>query len=57
MTSPWLVRVVLDLHDVKGVSWMDITSVVERVYGVQTGSAEVLEILSGNGRVRRRWWD
>jgi hypothetical protein len=57
MTSPWLVRVVLDLHDVHGVSWMDIGEVVGRVYGVRTGSGEVLEILSGNGRVRRAWWD
>jgi hypothetical protein len=57
MTSPWLVRVVLDLHDVKGVCWMDVAGMVERVYGVRTGSEEVLGILSGNGRVRRRWWD
>ncbi|KAF1927120.1 uncharacterized protein M421DRAFT_6321 [Didymella exigua CBS 183.55] len=57
MTSPWLVRMVLDLHDVKGVCWMDVASVVERVYGVQTRSEEVLGILSGNGRVRRVWWD
>ena len=57
MISPWLVRVVLDLHDVHRLSWMDIGSVVERMYGVRTGSAEVLEILSGNGRVRRCWWD
>lgn len=57
MTDPWLVRVVLDLHDVHGLSWLDISSVVASAYGVQTGSAEVLEILSGNGRVRRRWWD
>lgn len=57
MTSPWLVRVVLDLHDVKGVCWMDVASVLERVYGVRTGCEEVLGILSGNGRVRRRWWD
>lgn len=57
MTSPWLVRVVLDLHDMHRLSWMDIGGFVERVYGVRTGSEEVLEILSGNGRVRRRWWD
>jgi hypothetical protein len=57
MTSPWLVRVVLDLHDVKGVCWMDIPTIVEGVYGVRTGSEEVLGILAGNGRVRRRWWD
>ena len=57
MTSPWLVRVVLDLHDVHRLSWMEIGGFVERVYGVQTGSAEVLEILAGNGRVKRCWWD
>ncbi|KAF1364458.1 hypothetical protein EJ07DRAFT_99940 [Lizonia empirigonia] len=57
MTSPWLVRVVLDLHDVHGLSWMDIGDAVGRVYGVQTGSSEVLGILEGNGRVRRMWWD
>ncbi|KAF9695492.1 hypothetical protein EKO04_006431 [Ascochyta lentis] len=57
MTDPWLVRVVLDLYDVRGVSWMDISAVIGRVYRVQTGSAEVLDILSGNGRVRRMWWD
>ncbi|KAF2622555.1 hypothetical protein BU25DRAFT_352045 [Macroventuria anomochaeta] len=57
MTSPWLVRVVLDLYDVHRLSWMDIGDVVGRIYGVQTGSAEVLNILSGNGRVRRVWWD
>lgn len=57
MTSPWLVRVVLDLHDVHGLSWMDIGDAVGRAYGVQTGSSEVLGILEGNGRVRRMWWD
>lgn len=57
MTSPWLVRVVLDLHDVHRLSWMDMSDVIWRMYGVQTGSGEVLDILSGNGRVRRSWWD
>ncbi|KAJ8116352.1 hypothetical protein OPT61_g2212 [Boeremia exigua] len=57
MTSPWLVRVVLDFHDVHRLSWMDISEAVRRMYGVQTGVAEVLDILSGNGRVRRMWWD
>ncbi|KAJ4988537.1 hypothetical protein SVAN01_05992 [Stagonosporopsis vannaccii] len=57
MTSPWLVRVVLDLHDVHRLSWMNISDVVSRMYGSQTSSAEVLDILSGNGRVKRMWWD
>ena len=57
MTSPWLVRAVLDLHDVHRLSWMEISDVIGRVYGVRTSSAEVLDVLSGNGRVRRSWWD
>jgi hypothetical protein len=56
--SPWLVRVVLDLCDVHGLDWMSIAEPIERVWGVQTSSAEVLDILSDNGRVNnRRWWD
>lgn len=58
MYSPWLVRVVLDMHDVRGLDWMSIAEPVERMWGVQTNSAEVLSILSDNGRVHnRRWWD
>jgi hypothetical protein len=58
MYSPWLVRVVLDLYDVRGLDWMSIAEPVERLYGVQTSSAEVLSILSDNGRVHnRQWWD
>jgi hypothetical protein len=57
MYSPWLVRVVLDLYDVRGLDWMSIAEPVERLWGVQTSSAEVLNILSDNGRVHRQWWD
>jgi hypothetical protein len=58
MYSPWLVRVVLDMYDVHGLDWMSIAEPIERVWGVQTSSAEVLDILSDNGRVpNRRWWD
>ena len=58
MYSPWLVRAVLDLHDVRGLDWMSIAEPVQRVWGVKTSSAEVLAILSDNGRVvGRRWWD
>lgn len=58
MYSPWLVRVVLDMHDVRGLDWMAIADPIERVWGVQTSSADVLGILSDNGRVlNRRWWD
>jgi hypothetical protein len=55
--SPWLVRVVLDMYDVHGLDWTAIAEPIGRVWGVQTSSAEVLDILSGNGRVGRRWWD
>jgi hypothetical protein len=58
MYSPWLVRVVLDLYDVRGLDWMSIAEPVERIWGVRTSSAEVLDILSDNGRVfNRRWWN
>lgn len=57
MYSPWLVRAVLDLHDVRGLDWISIAEPVGRIWGVQTSSAEVLAILSDNGRVHRRWWD
>jgi hypothetical protein len=58
MYSPWLVRVVLDMYDVRGLDWMEIADPIERVWGVQTSSADVLGILSDNGRVpNRRWWD
>jgi hypothetical protein len=58
MYSPWLVRAVLDLHDVRGLDWMSIAEPVERIWGVRTCTAEVLAILSDNGRVNnRRWWD
>jgi hypothetical protein len=48
---------VLDMFDVRGFDWMSIADPIERVWGVRTGSAEVLEILVGNGRVRRVWWE
>ncbi|KAH7066882.1 hypothetical protein BKA63DRAFT_495774 [Paraphoma chrysanthemicola] len=58
MYSPWLVRAVLDMYDVRGLDWMSIAEPVERIWGVRTNSAEVLAILSDNGRVlNRRWWD
>jgi hypothetical protein len=58
MYSPWLVRVVLDMYDVRGLDWMAIADPIERVWGIQTSSADVLGILSDNGRVpNRRWWD
>jgi hypothetical protein len=58
MYAPFLVRVVLDLYDVRGLAWQNIAEPVERIWGVRTSSAEVLGILSGNGRiVGRRWWD
>jgi hypothetical protein len=58
MYSPWLVRMVLDMHDVHRLDWMSIAEPIERVWGVRTSSAEVLDILSDNGRVSdRRWWD
>ncbi len=58
MYSPWLVRVVLDMYDVRGLDWTAIADPIERVWGIQTSSADVLGILSDNGRVlNRRWWD
>jgi hypothetical protein len=58
MYSPWLVRVVLDLYDVRGLDWMSIAEPIERIWGFRTSSAEVLAILSDNGRVLNRlWWD
>ncbi|KAH8728158.1 hypothetical protein GQ44DRAFT_724685 [Phaeosphaeriaceae sp. PMI808] len=58
MYSPWLVRVVLDLYDVRGLDWLSIAEPIERIWGVRTSTAEVLDILSDNGRVaNRRWWD
>jgi hypothetical protein len=56
--DPWLVRIVLDLFDVRGYDWMDMAEVITRFWGRRTGSAEVLEILRGNGRVNTGvWWD
>jgi hypothetical protein len=58
MYSPWLVRVVLDLNDVRGLDWMSIAEPVQHLWGVRTSTAEVLNILSDNGRVlNRQWWD
>lgn len=58
MYSPWLVRAVLELYDVRGLDWMSIAEPVGRIWGISTNSAEVLSILSDNGRVlNRRWWD
>lgn len=57
MFDPWLVRVVLDMYDVRGFDWMMIAEPIERMWGFRTSSAEVLGILAGNGRIGRRWWD
>lgn len=57
MYDPWLVRVVLDMYDIRGFDWMMIAEPIERIWGFKTSSAEVLGILSNNGRVGRRWWD
>lgn len=57
MYDPWLVRVVLDLYDVRGFDWMVIAEPIERVWGFRTNSADVLGILSANGRLNRLWWD
>ncbi|RAR14496.1 hypothetical protein DDE83_002068 [Stemphylium lycopersici] len=58
MYSPWLVRVVLNIYDVHRLDWMSIAELIERVWGVRSSSADVLGILSDNGRVlNRRWWD
>ncbi|KAF2194638.1 hypothetical protein K469DRAFT_493700, partial [Zopfia rhizophila CBS 207.26] len=58
MYNPWLVRVVLNMYDVRGIDWTMIAEPIERIWGVRTSSAEVLGILTGNGRVRERvWWD
>ncbi|KAF1998373.1 hypothetical protein P154DRAFT_250307 [Amniculicola lignicola CBS 123094] len=58
MFDPWLVRVVLDMFDIRGMNWMMIAHWVERGWSVRTNSAEVLGILEANGRIRGRvWWD
>ncbi|KAF2715777.1 hypothetical protein K504DRAFT_457916 [Pleomassaria siparia CBS 279.74] len=58
MYDPWLVRVVLDLFDIRGFDWMSIAEPIERAWGCRTSSAEVLGILVGNGRVVGwKWWD
>lgn len=58
MHSPWLVRIVLDLYDIRGLDWMFIAEPVGRLWYIQTSSAEVLDILNNNGRVSNRcWWD
>ncbi|KAL5419225.1 hypothetical protein PMIN04_007043 [Paraphaeosphaeria minitans] len=57
MYDPWLVRVVLDMYDMRGFDWTMIAEPIERIWGFKTSSAEVLGILSNNGRVGRRWWD
>ncbi|CAI6336563.1 unnamed protein product [Periconia digitata] len=57
MYDPWLVRVVLDLYDIRGFEWTVIAEMVLRMWGFRTCSSEVLGILSGNGRVGRQWWD
>ncbi|KAF2271877.1 uncharacterized protein EI97DRAFT_241980 [Westerdykella ornata] len=58
MYSPYLVRLVLDLYDVRGLAWTDIAEPITRVWGIATSSAEVLGILCGNGRVGGvMWWD
>jgi hypothetical protein len=56
--DPWLVRVVLDLYDVRRYDWMMIAEPIQRVWGIRTSSAVVLSILQRNGRVARTmWWD
>ncbi|CBX99585.1 hypothetical protein IAQ61_005162 [Plenodomus lingam] len=58
MYSPFLVKVVLDLWDLRGLDWMSIAEPVQRIWGIRTCAAEVLAILCLNGRVgARRWWD
>ncbi|KAF2873942.1 hypothetical protein BDV95DRAFT_488065 [Massariosphaeria phaeospora] len=58
MYDPWLVHIVLDMYDTRGFDWMTIAEPIERIWGFRTSSGEVLDILSGNGRVLgRRWWD
>lgn len=57
MYDPWLVRVVLDMFDIRGFEWTVIAEMVMRRWGFRTCSSEVLGILSGNGRVGRQWWD
>ena len=58
MQDPWLVRMVLDMYDVRGFDWTMIAEPLQRCWGVSTTSAEVLGILAGNGRVGGRvWWD
>jgi hypothetical protein len=57
MYDPWLVRVVLDMFDLKGLDWMTIAEPIERIFGFRTSSGEVMGILSANGRVARLWWD
>ena len=57
MYDPYLVILVLDCYDKKGFDWTMIAEPIERIWGIRTSSAEVLGILSGNGRVGRRWWD
>ncbi|KAF2466238.1 uncharacterized protein BDR25DRAFT_76815 [Lindgomyces ingoldianus] len=58
MYDPWLVRVVLDMYDVRGFDWTMIAEPIERVWGCRTSSAEVLGILTRNGRIRGCvWWD
>jgi hypothetical protein len=57
MHNPWLVRMVLDMYDVRGFDWTGIAEPIQRCWGVSTSSAEVLGILCGNGRVGCVWWD
>lgn len=57
MYDPWLVRVVLDMYDVRGFDWTMIAEPIERIWGFRTCTSEVLGILSGNGRLAPRWWD
>ncbi|KAF2816508.1 uncharacterized protein BDZ99DRAFT_137775 [Mytilinidion resinicola] len=56
--DPWLVRVVLDLYDVRRYDWTMIAEPIQRVWGISTSSAIVLAILQRNGRIARTaWWD
>ncbi|KAF2743991.1 hypothetical protein M011DRAFT_528737 [Sporormia fimetaria CBS 119925] len=55
--DPALISLVLDLFDVRGIPWMDIADRISRYWNRTTGSAEILNILVGAGRMCRMWWD
>lgn len=56
--DPRLVRLVLELHDVQRFDWMMIAEPLHRLWGIETSSAAVLDILQRNGRIQKTvWWD